>query len=88
VKIYKYNLPIQGEIQITMPLESEILTVQVIQEEAFIWVLVNPDSLDTIRTFRIVGIGHEFADAHQCKYLGTFQLRGGEFIFHVFEFNP
>ena len=85
--IYKYHLPINDTVQIAMPLESEILTVQVIQEEAFVWALVNPESLDTVRTFRIVGTGHEFEDSGQCKYIGTFQLRGGALVFHVFEYG-
>ncbi len=82
--IYKYKITPYVE-EYDLPLNAEILTVQVQIEDVCIWAIV--DSEETIRQCRrikIYGTGHEMTDEKH-KYIGTFQMNGGVGIFHVFE---
>lgn len=84
--IYKYPLRVDDQQAITLPAGSRVLTVQAQNEAPCIWALVNPE-LDALERhdFRTLGTGHPFPDAAEWPtYLGTYQLRGGDLVFHVF----
>jgi len=84
-KIYKYPLLVTDKQTIQMPVGAEILTVQIQNNRPMIWVLFPDPYLATEkRTFRVIGAGHAIID-QQLKYIATFQLLGGELVFHVFE---
>lgn len=87
-QIWKYELEIVGNQTIEMPANAEILTVQTQDETPCIWALVDPKETKQKRFIEVYGTGQ---DVHydmgvNRKYLGTYQLRGGSFVFHVFEY--
>ena len=50
-----------------------------------IWVLVNPKETEKEkRYFRLIETGQKFDDI-DLKYIGTYQVFGGEIILHLFE---
>lgn len=84
MKIYKYMLPVDNSVEIQMPKGSQLLCVQLQHERPYLWALVDP-SLPTItRKLAIYGTGHQVDDAPG-NYVGTFQLHGGQLVFHVFD---
>lgn len=70
-----------------MPKDAEILTIQTQNEIPCIWVLVNPENAKELRHFEVYGTGHNIhCDMGiERKYINTFQLDGGSFVFHLFE---
>jgi hypothetical protein len=80
-QIWKYTL--SGIISnIEMPLDAEILTVQLQNGQPTIWALVNSKNELENRNFAIVGTGNPFDDTNH-KYIGTFQ--DSPFVWHLFE---
>ena len=80
--IYKYELA-QAETQtIDMPEGAKVLTVQVQRGCPCLWALVESTNPLVARHFRIYGTGHSFVHG---EYIGSFQLMGGDLVFHVFE---
>ena len=83
--IWKYPIPVQDNIQVEMPKGARVLTVQMQMDVPYVWALVNPQAEKEIRTFRLVGTGHEIRHSDKLTYIGTFQLEGGALVFHLFE---
>lgn len=83
-KVFKYQIEARDSQTITMPKGAEILTVQVQHGEPCIWALVNPDNEPEEVKLRIHGTGHNVPSSELLSYIGTFQLHGGNFVFHVF----
>jgi hypothetical protein len=87
LRIFKYPIerPEQG-LFIRMPKGAVILTVQTQNETPCIWALVDESAEHEMREFRMYGTGHEIKeDIEKLQYVGTFQLRGGSLVFHLFE---
>ena len=72
---------------VAMPAGAEILTVQAQRDTPCIWALVDVDSPPATRMIETFGTGHEVYEdmGVDRKCLGTYQLRGGALVFHVFE---
>ena len=87
--IWKFELEIADKQTIEMPVNAEILTVQTQNEIPCLWALVDPDDPKEDRVIKIFGTGHPIVyDAGvDRKYIGTYQLRGGSLVFHVFEYT-
>lgn len=85
--IWKFPLKTFAPIlEIEMPRNAKVLTVQVQKEIPCIWAIVEPQEKKETRKFRLLGTGHEFdIPIAQVKYIGTFQLQSGGFIGHLFE---
>lgn len=84
-KIFKYQLDDAVESQfIVMPAGSTVLTVQVQDGGPFLWVKVDPVVSLVKRRFLIFGTGYEIVDPDQLHYVGTYQMRGGLLVWHVF----
>ena len=80
--IYKYKL-VPAETQaIIMPEGAKVLTVQVQRGCPCLWALVESTNPPIARHFRIYGTGENFVHG---EYIGSFQLAGGDLVFHVFE---
>ena len=80
--IWKFQL----EPVISMPKGAEILTVQTQAGTPFVWALVNPEAENEYRYFDIFGTGHNVpVGTEVMKYVATYQLHGGNLVFHVFE---
>ena len=85
--IYKYPFNLQGIINIEMPKDAQILSIQVQHEIPCIWALVNPKAKKEIRKFVLHGTGSSIKILPEMKHIGTFQLEGGNFIGHLFEYK-
>lgn len=86
--IWKFSIDTQPYTEAEMPKGAEILTVQSQFNEPEIWALVDPEKEKETRRFAIIGTGHEIPDVvsrNFKKYIGTYQLDNGNFVFHVFE---
>lgn len=81
--IYKYPVPVADSFSIFLPKGAEILTVQTQGEGAYVWAIVEPGGGVRKRDFCLRGTGHPLGDVG--RYIGTFQLRGGSIVFHLFE---
>jgi len=77
-----------GMFSAEMPKFAEVLSLQVQKNDLCMWVLVDPDMPKEQRHFLIVGTGHEYDSARGLvsdNFVGTFQMYGGDLVFHVFE---
>lgn len=88
--VWKFPLVPQasGRVEIEMPLGSDFLDVQAQHGAPCLWMLVMPEASKEKRVFWIVGTGHllpETGEGARLVYRGTFQMVGGELVFHLFE---
>ncbi len=83
--IWKYELKPTDDQNIEMPDGAEILTMQCQGETPCLWVLVDPTKRKKIRRFEIFGTGHTMDVLSVSTYVGTYQLKDGQLVFHVFE---
>lgn len=82
--IWKYPVHLTDQFGAHIPEGAEVLSVQVQHGEPQMWVLVEPDAPQRYRNFRVVGTGHPF-DPAGWDFVGTFQISGGDLVFHLFE---
>ena len=85
--IFKFNLETTDSQTVLMPKGAEILTIQNQHEDAELWALVDPNAPLEERIIEIFGTGHPVhCDMGvERKYIATYQLSGGNYIFHAFE---
>jgi hypothetical protein len=91
-RIFKYPIPIQDYIELDLPVGAQILTVQVQHNVPCLWALVTLtlDETTEPHRFYLFGTGHPMPDNKpklELQYVGTFQLHGGELVFHLFEYK-
>lgn len=82
--IWKYQLHDQS---ILMPWGAQVLAMQAQNDQPCLWAVVDTGRVaDQVRRFLTYGTGHRLPDGHsQANYVGTYQLREGASVFHVFE---
>ncbi len=80
--VYKYPLAIESSIP--MPEGAQVLSVQTQHGQVQLWALVDPDATPVSRKFRIVGTGDPIK-GDPGVFIDTFQMSGGDLVFHVFE---
>ena len=87
--IWKFELETIGNQNIEMPIGAEILTIQAQSEEPCLWALVNPEAKKELRIFEIFGTGHpiRYDTGITRNFIGTYQLKDGGLVFHVFEYT-
>jgi len=85
--IWKYEMGITVKQKLEMPVNAEILTVQIQEGKPCLWALVDPNEKKEIRTFETFGTGSPiYCDMEiDRKYIGTCQLYDGSLILHIFE---
>jgi len=83
--IWKYPITTNDCIGLDLPVGAEILDIQIQNDMPCIWALVDPEAIKVNRTFYIYGTGHVIEYSCSKEYIGTYQLFGGELVFHVFE---
>lgn len=91
--VYKYSTPLgkgPDNFCIPLPKYAEILTVEVQNNDACIWVTVDTENATEDRYFRWAGTGHDLNDDHfEIKaYIGSVILHNGALVFHLFETTP
>ena len=84
--VWKYQLAL-GSTVVTMPHDSDVLTVAEQHGAVCLWALVDRDAPMVQRTFRVVATGEPF-DAADLVFTGTVLMQGGAFVVHVFEVWP
>ena len=83
--IYKYPLPVTDEFEVLLPVGARILTVQVQNDTPCLWAEVDAEqTVMASHAFNLFGTGHP-VPAAPGTYLGTFQLREGRLVFHLYE---
>ena len=81
--VYKYALAL-GFNKVTMPVDSQILTVQMQDDCIQLWALVDlAQSIELPRQFIVFGTGQRLAHDPVGNYIATVQSRG--LVWHVFE---
>jgi len=84
--IWKFPIKIEDEQSVLMPKDSELLSVQVQHGQICIWALVNIEAITVKRIIKMAGTGHDLTNRVPLgPFLGTVQVNGGQFIFHVFD---
>lgn len=83
--IWKFPIPVADDFEAEMPKGARILTVQTQAGEPVVWAIVSPDAPKVSRWFHVRGTGHPAAGVEAMPYVGTFQLRGGALVFHLFD---
>lgn len=86
--IWKYEIPVREKFTIELPKSARVLAVQNQMDVPCMWILLNPAEEKKTCNFRLVGTGHDVPVNAEDFYLGTFQVAGGEFVFHVFQEAP
>lgn len=82
-QIWKFKIDPQHAIE--MPIGAEILNVQYQHDTALLWAIVDPGETRTeARHIEMFAAGRSMPPARR-KYIGTIQIEGGRFVFHVFE---
>ena len=84
--IYKYELEMEDEQILTLPLNSSILNVKGVDGKPQLYAVVDLDEEEIEdRKILMFGTGHKIEDNLKAHYIGTFLLYGGKGVFHVFE---
>jgi hypothetical protein len=81
--VYKYSLRIDDEQVVLLPKGAQMLTVQTQNDHAFLWALVDTIHEVEPRKVFIRGTGHGVSGVG--RYISTFQMHGGDLVFHAFE---
>lgn len=81
---WKYPFAVQEILHIKMPLNAQILHLDVQRDIPAIWALVDSDLELETRKFYLYGTGHRVPDRPQ-KYVGSFLMYDGQIVFHLFE---
>lgn len=81
--VFKYELPMDDWVSVTMPEGAESLCVQVQHGKPCLWARVTVGASPAVHHFRIAGTGHNLG-SNVGRHIGSFQLAGGELVFHVF----
>lgn len=82
--VYKYPITRSTTFSLSLPLNSKIIHVDVQNDEAYFWALVDPNLPVVMRSFLLVGTGHQIIPDN-VEHRGTFLVSGGIFVFHLFE---
>lgn len=82
--IWKYPVHVTDRFEHSMPEGASVLSVGTQHGAPMMWALVDPSRPQVRRAFRVHGTGHP-VPLPVGAFLGTFQLHGGELVFHVFE---
>lgn len=79
--IYKYTLDLKDKQQIELPLDADILSVQVQAEKICLWAKVSSTLPKEKRTIYIYVTGTEI-EKDNSSYVGTVQ--DGIYVWHIF----
>lgn len=86
-EVWKYPLLLNDMQSIDMPAGAKFLTVQVQDDQACLWALVEPQAAREPRVLETYGTGHRLKPVDdqvlRREYVGTYQA--GSFVYHVFE---
>lgn len=78
--IWKY--PVKPEMTLDLPMNAELLTIQMQGNEPMLWVRLTPIEHKEQRRFRAIPTGEAFV-GDRLHYIATFQV--DNLVFHMFE---
>ncbi len=85
--IYKYQMPVLEEFEMTLPQNAEIIRVQDMDGYFWMWAVVNTDAPTETRKFRAFKTGAKIPDGLELRYVGFcavfVQMELGLYIFEV-----
>jgi len=89
MKVYKYKLEAVEQQYLKLPQGSRILKADAVEEELFIWALVDPEK--TVEEHRIIhvyptGVDVDYPDC--LHHIDTVLMLNGALVWHVFECMP
>lgn len=83
--IWKFPLEVQQEQLVAMPRDARLLCVRAQHNSPHIWVLVDDAAPLEYRRILTRGTGHDAtAIEDPYRHVGTYFLRGGDLVYHVF----
>jgi len=88
-RIYKYELEVMDNQNLRLPIGAKILTVQSQNGKPCLWALVDISAETEVRHIEIFGTGHPVLSdmGTSREYISTFQMHGGQLVFHAFEYT-
>ena len=84
-KIWKYPVSFGGSFNLTMPVGARILKLDIQFNDPQIWAIVDPDKEIEVREFISIGTGQAFPKSDRLEYIDSYQVNGGQYVWHVFE---
>ena len=85
MRIWKWTLAVTDLQSLSIPEGARLLTVQAQGDMPQLWALVDEKAPIVHRNFATYGTGNPMPDGDPGQYVGTYQIRGGALVFHVFE---
>lgn len=83
MRIWKWTLEATDTQAISMPKNAQLLSVQMQNGSPQLWALVDPEMSYENRVIAIYGTGNPVPD-EPGQYISTFQMHGGQLVFHAF----
>lgn len=83
-EIWKYKIGLTDRQSVIMQSGPKILFVGVQGESIYLWAEVDPETTKQPRLISVYGTGHAMPD-NPGRYIGTFMLDFGRFVFHVYD---
>jgi len=85
IAVYKYQI-LNPQSAIDLPIGAEVLHVAEQHGQIQMWAKINTGNTAETRIFQVFGTGHEIPnDGKERAFISTFFVKGGLFVFHVFE---
>ena len=84
--IWKFTIPACAEQSVPMPAGAEVIAVQEQFGSVQAWAIVDSEQPMRPVHISIRGTGQPLGEVG--KYVGTFQMEGGGFVFHAFVSYP
>ena len=83
--IWKQQIQITRQQEITLPVVSKFLSVQFQGENLTVWYQCNPDSQAVTKKLYVLGTGEDIPENITIRHLGTVLEAGGALVWHVYE---
>jgi hypothetical protein len=83
-----WKFPVQpSNFTLDLPIGATFLSVQVQHRSPQCWFLLDPEAPKVTRRFVLLGTGHSVPEPRKLTHRGTFQIREGQLVFHLFEYD-
>lgn len=86
--IYKYPLELNDEdiASVELPLESELLHVDLQNNHLFVWAMIDTDlTMTGLRRIMVKGTGHPIPEDRVLRHINSWMSMGGLLVLHAFE---
>lgn len=82
--IYKYSILFDQLVEIELPQDAQILTINAQDGALYLWALVEPQKETEVRYIEIFGTT-DLMPNHKRRYINTFFTNNGKASYHAFE---